>query len=157
MAKFTAPASTVLLFESQSATPAHPVDVVVTDPLEGSKGLTTNPIGGWMSPSGQGGNCGGSYSGAWGGAYTLAYATGNLGASQPTSMPRHTQGSNFLAADGHVKYLLPTLVSVGQTGGTNGGQYTPPADSGCWAATTSVMYLDHATLLHPVTLTFSYF
>jgi len=50
------------------------------------------------------------------------FATGMMPGIQSadyTSIPRHTEGSNFLAADGHVKYLKPTQVSAGFSGGPN--------------------------------------
>ena len=45
---------------------------------------------------------------------------------------RHTDGSNFLLADGHVKYLRPISVSPGFTnGGSNCGQDQAPSGTGC--------------------------
>ena len=44
------------------------------------------------------------------------YATGNIGGNSITNVSsgtEHNGGSIYLASDGHVKYLLPTLVSGG--------------------------------------------
>ncbi|BDI34455.1 hypothetical protein CCAX7_65060 [Capsulimonas corticalis] len=52
-----------------------------------------------------------------------------------TSAPRHTDGSNFLAADGHVKYLRPSQVSSGFSDGPD----TPPDPTNPTAAGTNKM------------------
>jgi prepilin-type processing-associated H-X9-DG protein len=41
------------------------------------------------------------------------YATGNLSCLVPTTTPRHNGGSNWLACDGHAKWLMGTKVSNG--------------------------------------------
>ena len=46
--------------------------------------------------------------------YGSLYPAVNPATQKPTfASTRHTGGANYLMADGHVKYLLPTLVSVG--------------------------------------------
>ena len=51
------------------------------------------------------------------------YASGNMElqgvAPSPTNIARHTQGSNFILADGHAKYTLPQYVSPGLTAATS--------------------------------------
>lgn len=121
--KFASPARTVLLFETVN-TPALPSATGLT-PVIGISGV-------WTSVAGNG------YSGQLFntvGTPTGMYATGLMG-DRPASigMPqsplvasgtdngqfdgatgRHIGGSDFLLADGHVKWLLGSLVSTGDT------------------------------------------
>ena len=48
---------------------------------------------------------------------TTSFATGNMGGRiyTPATEPRHFDGSNFLAVDGHVKWLRGAAVSAGPT------------------------------------------
>ena len=128
---FTAPASTVLLFEVRGD-PA-----LITDPTEGTQNYTVAPPSGFMSTTGDG----------FGNIFcrvlsfdanhvvkaidndtapTVQYATGPLGTrwtpnASPDAKPkwfesqtgRHTDGSNFVLADGHAKFLRPEQVSSG--------------------------------------------
>jgi prepilin-type N-terminal cleavage/methylation domain-containing protein/prepilin-type processing-associated H-X9-DG protein len=78
---------------------------------DGLFGIYGNPTGN-ATPSG-------------GGANLPQYDTGNIGgrwtnpATQPADFAnatgRHNDGANYLMGDGHVKYLLPTKVSSGQS------------------------------------------
>jgi prepilin-type N-terminal cleavage/methylation domain-containing protein/prepilin-type processing-associated H-X9-DG protein len=109
-----APSNTVCLFE------------VTGDYVSISGGaITPNEI---LSASGIGYNNGAinGINTALGGGYT----TGNMGtpftAAAPVKPPRHTSGSNWMAADGHVKWLRGEFVSNGidpasstSTSGTN--------------------------------------
>ena len=123
-AAFSAPTSTVLLFEViglENAIPDPSNTVCATSPVRCSAptadGTTTTNH--WVyssAPYGQ-------------------YATGVLGGGNPanvnsgsTAQPgsyyaktgRHTDGSIFLLADGHAKYFHGTAVSAGTTNGNNG-------------------------------------
>ena len=146
LSKFNATSSTVLLFE-----------------IEGYTG----------DPSATGGNIGSSGPGTavWNnGGYlatagSAAYATGVLGAraTPPHQILtfnngyEHWNGSNFLAADGHVKFLSAANVSSGFEVQSAGSYHQ---DTNCWggassnpcATTTNNMTLDGVT---PVLLTFS--
>ena len=101
----------------------------------------------------------------------LKLATGDLAAGQSGVPPVagtpyasyytgatgiHTDGSNFLFGDGHVKYLKPAQVSAGHNGNSGQDQFT--ASSGSWsgykAAATDTMFLD-ANHTQPVAATFS--
>jgi len=62
-------------------------------------------------------------------AFALKYATGYLGGRTPATTTafaattgRHTDGANFLAADGHVKWLKGVAVSAGYNGTAGYGQ-----------------------------------
>ncbi len=67
------------------------------------------------------------------------YATGPMGGTTPVNLTqnftgqtgRHTDGSNFLAADGHVKWLRGAAVSPGHTAlNTTDGQISGPGGTG---------------------------
>ncbi|MGI4791341.1 MAG: DUF1559 domain-containing protein [Janthinobacterium lividum] len=97
LAKLNAPASTVCLFE-------------VTGSYEtGSDGVPSLPD--YHSPVG----FGWPYSGPFGAS---SYATGNMDApfTSPGSSatPYHTEGSNWLACDGHVKWVRGAQISNGE-------------------------------------------
>nr|WP_301002542.1 DUF1559 domain-containing protein [Capsulimonas corticalis] len=100
------PANTVLLFEIQGNTygPTHLVGVPVNDPAEQSSG------------SGLGSNagaCGLSPTTNW--CYGK-YATGDISANGLAPVGKkgvHNDGANYLACDGHVKWLRPEKVSGG--------------------------------------------
>jgi prepilin-type N-terminal cleavage/methylation domain-containing protein/prepilin-type processing-associated H-X9-DG protein len=75
-----------------------------------------------------------------------SYASGVLGGTTPVSLTndftgqtgRHTDGSNFLAADGHVKWLRGTAVSPGHTAiNTTDAQNNGAGNTGFIAAGTS--------------------
>jgi prepilin-type N-terminal cleavage/methylation domain-containing protein/prepilin-type processing-associated H-X9-DG protein len=143
LAQLNAPSSTVLLLECSGSV------VVVTDIDEDTAALTAKPIGGWQSPDSNGVNC----SGLWGGGNCAVYATGSPfgGRAEPAAVAgtaRHTTGSNFLATDGHVKYLQPSQVSTGQAGTLGQPQ------NGNYSAATDTLYLDIAKT-QPAAMTFS--
>ena len=113
--QFTSPVKTVLLAECAGNTGVNVSSNVVS---------SWAPDGG--SPSGYGASP--SYDPNGGNASSVAcsvdssrlrYAAGMFGeralsgGSCYSSMGRHTNGSNFLLADGHVKYLLGSQVSTG--------------------------------------------
>lgn len=116
LAGLNAPASTVLLFEVSGT----PVDV--TSWKEATVDLH---LGG--PPSGYISACGDGYlqiHSRWGGPDTtttpptdVRLATGQPlgGRSGYGGVARHTDGTNWLGADGHVKWLHPTQVSTGAT------------------------------------------
>lgn len=90
-----------------------PAMTVALCEVSGAYGNVTQ-TGDWdlNSPSGDGGNDSGSY--LTGGRYT----TGLLGVptrtrTQSQNPPRHNDGSNFLMADGHAKWLRGAMVSNG--------------------------------------------
>jgi prepilin-type N-terminal cleavage/methylation domain-containing protein/prepilin-type processing-associated H-X9-DG protein len=108
-ASLTAPASTVVLLEMTGKTmnPSNPADNNSPETnvdfggggwMNGNHNLDTGPVG---SPT------------------HVSVAQGGLDPSSPTG--RHTGGSNYLLADGHVKWLHGTAVSAGGT----------PTSSGC--------------------------
>ena len=110
-----APSQTVLLFEYVGD------QTDVTNPNEG-----TDPNG-WGMDSGGDGFRHDSFTSNGVASTTAGYATGDMG--QPANMNnagnangddgqhtgRHTDGSNFLFTDGHVKWLRPTSISPGFT------------------------------------------
>lgn len=111
-ATFNAPASTVLLSEGQGAT------ALLTDPLEGHE-LATTPSS--FSPTGDGLGPASGISGGYHAAGSVLYATGYISPKGgvfdktwfATVTGRHTDLSNYLLADGHVKTLRGTSVSAG--------------------------------------------
>ncbi len=103
-----APASTVVLYEGQGSQ---------TDP--------TNPL----ELGSAVGNCIGSPS-VGTGFHAPLYATGNFPGRNMTLIPRgtvHNNGANYLAADGHVKFLMPGRLSSG-IDAVNAGT---PQDTAC--------------------------
>lgn len=147
-----APASTVLLFEVQGSssniggvTPG----VQLTNPAETS------------STTGRG--CNDTFTGYGLGAspentdFKAFYATGNIGGWALNSIPAgtvHTNGANYLAADGHAKYATPFNVSGGYAAASpNNAQIIAPASGNPPTASgTGVMQLQTGTA---VSLTFS--
>jgi prepilin-type N-terminal cleavage/methylation domain-containing protein/prepilin-type processing-associated H-X9-DG protein len=131
LSKFSAPASTVMLFEVSNA---HYVDITAPFGPGGPTGSNWSGYGNWdgfyngMSPSGNGmgnptGDPQGSNSGS-GAPGFLKYATGVMvnsyagtigtNSSFDSQFGRHTNGSNFLMSDTHAKFLHPSQVSAGQ-------------------------------------------
>jgi len=104
-----APASTVLLFEiqNQTSTSNGTPGVDVTNVFEGSSDSGDGSISGGCSGSMPNGN------------YCRArYATGDIGGYPltnylSTTTGVHTDGSNFLACDGHAKWVRAEAVSGG--------------------------------------------
>ncbi|MDR3708951.1 MAG: DUF1559 domain-containing protein [Capsulimonadaceae bacterium] len=90
----TTPVKTIMLIEITG------INYDVTSPVETNSGVSCGgDVSGWPAP---------------------ALATGNIYPYPASDNPlpsypagRHTGGANYLMCDGHVKYLLPTLVSSG--------------------------------------------
>ncbi|MEO7717626.1 MAG: DUF1559 domain-containing protein [Capsulimonas sp.] len=117
LASLQAPASTVQIFEVRGAV------ALMTDPSEGSNSFTVAPTPNSLSPAGVG-TQGSLYASYATDTYapTVLYTTGWMGGRYSSAQSsfdsptgRHTDGSNFLAADGHVKWLRPSAVSNGNT------------------------------------------
>ncbi len=176
LSQFNAPASTVLLCEAFG--PVARLDqndeglsAGLYDDFSGTTdGIPdqTNSIpGGVLCDSAL---CGHGYAGG----YDMQLATGIMpGGSNGTLDPTtynadtplpytgggvgiHTGGSNFLLADGHVKYLRPNQVSSGHNGKPGFDQSSGSAAgySGANAADTDTMYVDAGHTV-PVAATFS--
>jgi len=120
ISQLNAPASTVMLIEVVGAT------ADVTDPLEDGWNYTGSNAGESHSGSAQGNENWNTANGSTTSGYLLS--TGYMG-GRGTSMNsgafaaptgRHTDGSNFLLCDGHVKWLRGTAVSDGQAAYTPG-------------------------------------
>ncbi len=103
LSKFNAPANTVVLFEI-TGNGADVTNSAETNSIS-APGFTTNN---WFTGSSVNGN--------------LQYATGVMSDPNQTvggdrnyaaKTGRHTDGSNFLAVDGHVKWLRGSAVSIG--------------------------------------------
>ncbi|BDI29906.1 hypothetical protein CCAX7_19570 [Capsulimonas corticalis] len=112
IASQSSPAATVLLFEVQniSSTGDGAFGVDVTNPIEGQSPAGTGSISG-SSGSTDDARPNSNYNhGVYAtgniGGYTLINATGN-------GLGIHTDGANYLASDGHVKWLRPSAVSGG--------------------------------------------
>jgi prepilin-type N-terminal cleavage/methylation domain-containing protein/prepilin-type processing-associated H-X9-DG protein len=129
LAQLNAPASTVMLFEISGSGNYN----ISTEGLPNAQGGTLDGCGG--SPSGNG--VGSQYFAPISGGYTatnstLALATGYTGAMHavvtafsPTNIAqlgqvagRHTEGSNYVFADGHAKFLRAGQVSFGASAPT---------------------------------------
>jgi prepilin-type N-terminal cleavage/methylation domain-containing protein/prepilin-type processing-associated H-X9-DG protein len=179
MSKFNAPASTVLLFENFTwggyynrdplstsiANPAEP-------PFDGTPNFQSKPAPLDMYGSSSYASNGSGFSGSdfangypasktpgyLGGCNTEVWPSGPATGPAPTTM--HDPGSNYLAVDGHVKFLRPEKVSPGvdatlasTAGSCTGNEETQTMNcpGTICAAGTSAMNEDG----NPVTLTFS--
>jgi prepilin-type N-terminal cleavage/methylation domain-containing protein len=103
IATLNAPASTVFVFESQGN------QTQVTDPLEK-----------YSSEGNGGGNCGLLYGGgSWATGLFPGFSPGNVCAGAhiviigSNNGAVHTQGANYIACDGHAKYVTPNRISPG--------------------------------------------
>jgi prepilin-type N-terminal cleavage/methylation domain-containing protein/prepilin-type processing-associated H-X9-DG protein len=108
LAAQNAPASTVMLFElqQQTSTGNRTNGVDVTNPLEGASSVGTGaPIAGCNNNGTNGNYCHAVYATGYIGGYTLNNWSGTTGV--------HTDGANYAALDGHVKWLRPSAVSGG--------------------------------------------
>jgi len=120
LAHFPSPSNIVLLFEVTGC----PVDV--TTPDEGTSNGSAASATGYNSAGGHGfmASWANVPDGHWGGGAgpsNLSYAEGfNVSGRGAAigSKPQHTDGSTFLALDGHVKYLRPEKVSTGWGSGS---------------------------------------
>ncbi|MDR3707548.1 MAG: DUF1559 domain-containing protein [Capsulimonadaceae bacterium] len=121
LSQLTAPSSTILLYEvtgRRFSTPSDPCSYNVADlTTTNEAGGAYNGVDSCYSPAGIGTqalNSAASY---------IQQATGYSGGSQQSALftpfyftgpnGRHTNGSNWLASDGHVKWLLGSSVSTG--------------------------------------------
>jgi len=140
LAKFTSPANTVELFE---------IEGVTTDPTQWNEGNSASSWGaynGWCNGATFSAYCGGDY------------ATGNIGGYTNLTLINtgtgvHTGGSNWLACDGHVKWLQGSAVSAGLPAAqpTSAEIHNPAADSAYAAGAESMTQQNGAK----VVLTFS--
>ena len=177
LSQFNAPASTVLLceaFGSVARIDQADEGIFATSVFDVSP--STDGLPDQSNSAGTGGvlcdsiACGHGY----GGGYDLELATGVMAAGQSGALDPsfystdnppaytsgavgiHTGGSNFLLADGHVKYLRPSQVSSGHNGKPGQDQQTASGNSfsGFTAADTDTMYIDSGHTAS-VTATFS--
>jgi len=121
------PADTVLLFEVQGN-----CGIVLTNANEGNsasgRGMEDEGNGS-TGENGSNGPNGGAPQSGYAGAY---YATGNIGGYTLQTISTgavHTGGSNYLAADGHAKWLKGSSVSGGYPAPTAATQQTNPANN----------------------------
>jgi prepilin-type N-terminal cleavage/methylation domain-containing protein/prepilin-type processing-associated H-X9-DG protein len=124
LSKFNSPPRTVLLYEMSSTF--------------GTAGASWNVASDYQSASSYGEGIG--FFGPNAGVPTEWYCTGDMrgdwqvqsGSSNATYFPstvgRHSGGSNFLLCDGHVKWLMPNTVSAGQNVNSNPNV----CDDGTW-------------------------
>ena len=148
LAQQNAPASTVLLFEIQNN----------TDDSTNGPNLTAVPLE-TVSASGVGSNDGfaGGQPSSFGATHNAVYATGLIaGHTFVVTIPSgtvHSDGSNYLAEDGHVKFLRPIAISGGRVAPS---ATTPEFFDGAYATTTAAG-TSNLTLQtgSPVVLTFS--
>jgi prepilin-type N-terminal cleavage/methylation domain-containing protein/prepilin-type processing-associated H-X9-DG protein len=118
LSKFTAPSLTVLMFEKYQAQGES--DPSVAGNTDGDSGAgEPADVSFWNACTPGDATAGGLTT------FGNKYATGQLGGVRHSGKsfcitgnnalpnPRHTEGSNFLTADGHVKYLRPDKVSSG--------------------------------------------
>jgi len=159
IASQTAPASTVLLFEQQgqtgrdypSSANAGAAGVALDVPTELDSGSGTgSPAGGCGSGFGlEGQGCNGKYATGDIGNYAL---TNYLA----TTTGVHTDGSNFLACDGHAKWVRPGAVSGGLSAASpTAVEIHNPAHNQGYAAGTSSMTQAANNGSTTVSLTFS--
>jgi prepilin-type N-terminal cleavage/methylation domain-containing protein/prepilin-type processing-associated H-X9-DG protein len=111
LVKFTEPPKTVLLFESSNTT----TDVAADEAAQCASGYPSTAGTGMSGSSGLV-----TCTGAATVAFNPHYSTGYLAGRVPTATAvwdgpdgRHLTGSNFLLADGHVKWYKPDQVSPG--------------------------------------------
>ncbi|BDI30052.1 hypothetical protein CCAX7_21030 [Capsulimonas corticalis] len=130
IATMSAPASTLMCFEINNNN-----EVVLTDPNEIKSGVGL----GFGTPlSNQ--------------TADATYVTGVYPSRHFTSLPPvHTGGANYIAADGHAKFLLPTRVSSGQ----NAVNATDPQANSPTERATGTGAMDNGFGSNSATMTFS--
>jgi len=114
VAKFASPAATVMVYEALGWFTS------ADDTADTSDGLVSNDLS--AATTGCMSHRPGSSS-----AYTCPNVSGPFGSQGYTPVSRHTQGSNFLFADGHVKYTIGQNVSTGHSAASS----TNAEDVGC--------------------------
>ncbi|MDR3707544.1 MAG: DUF1559 domain-containing protein [Capsulimonadaceae bacterium] len=150
LSQFNAAGSTVLLFEVSGCQDAPQVPTDQYSPV-GRAAVAGAPPNG---ANAVGAVCryaeGYDSSGRGMGMRTSIFGSGNS-----TPSPYHQTGNNYVACDGHVKFLMPNKVSSGYN--TSSGCHQDSTAAGCpgsgYAAATNAMYLTDG--VSPVTLTFS--
>ncbi len=154
ISQLNAPASTVLLAECS----AHPTNVItnkgtaqVTLADEGeaaSPGLVHSPAGAGVDISYDKKDSNSADGFSPSSAYATGYmgSRGNVSNEFPAATGRHTDGSNYLVCDGHVKWLRGTAVSSGANNISSTGAQDSVTGKGLAQGTGS---------LSPYTLTFS--
>ena len=153
VAKFTTVANTVGLFE------------VAGGQMRVCSGCAPDGVYEMWSPAGNGWPTGGPGSGLnngdFNGTLYVVYATGNMGipfsttsctASAPcATAPYHSGGANWMAADGHVKWLAGSRVSNGSIASSS---TTPASNTTTSACGSAAMYNKDSNAQY--ILTFSY-
>jgi prepilin-type N-terminal cleavage/methylation domain-containing protein/prepilin-type processing-associated H-X9-DG protein len=134
----TAPASTVMMFEANGNGAANQG----ADPSQTLAGVTADCYMSSYDPDvDTGGSPGGQDYYFAGTLANMDPAAGHMGARKANTLPeRHTNGSNFLVADGHTKWTRPEQVSSGATPATS-NQYQDQGGA-YQAATTDNMSLN---------------
>ena len=142
---FNATSLTVLLFECRgSSTQSDIADATIGTPGgSGWVGWGLDNFGAdgvFTDLSGAGAQVVGGYAGG------LTY---NPCGSSPdaASVPRHTQGANYLLVDGHVKYMLPGALSPGLPAASPS---SAPNAGTCGAAGTQVVGSNYAATWSPI-------
>ena len=155
LAQQNGPASTVLLFEIQGNTSGNTnigIPLTTTTNTNGGSGGTENSSGIGMGSAGWGG---GKPQTDYGHAI---YATGNIGGYTLVSVNGttgiHSDGSNYLACDGHAKWMRGAGVSGGANAPTAASAEVHNTTNGTAAGTNS-MTQDAANGGGKVGLTFS--
>ena len=157
--RFNAPPSTVLLSEIGAGKDRAGFNrvgnqVVLTDPLEtGSPNTSESGNGQAVASMGNTGNP------PRPGVYNTG-TTGGTTAASPVILPqcvlpgdgRHLEGSNYLMADGHVKWYKGTAVSIGAANGQTAGFPAPssPEQSTVYAAGTATTQSGIAVTYSPL-------
>ncbi len=119
LSAFVSPAKTVVLYETTG------VAAAITDSAETLPApYNANPNKIQMSATGDGYENYDAYN------RTNQYVTGFISPSFATTKPGlHTDGANYLLADGHVKWLRPSAVSYGATAKNSTDAQNPPGQS----------------------------
>ncbi len=143
IAAYSAPASTVLLFEVQGNTYPNNNGWTVVNETNDTSGSGGYSAAGWGISNNNGGGYGTwvvNGAGAWTSPTNLLMATGYLRgvgsndkARFANAVGRHSGGANYLLADDHAKFLHPAAVSPG-TSNTNGDCGGTPDVNGIPAA-----------------------
>ena len=146
------PAVTVLLFEIQGNTCNNsggvPVSQTGGETCSGSGTGSISGPGSGNTPATNGNNA--KYATGDIGGYTLALANG-------LTAGVHTGGANYLACDGHVKFLQPSNVSGGLTAASPNNQavFNTTQNMGLAAGTNNLKLDPNTQNSTPVALTFS--
>jgi len=140
LARLNAPSSTVLLFETEG------VNTDVTKITEGDSPSGWGAINDWCGGSTYSAFCAGKYATGYIGGYTnINLITKGTGV--------HNDGANWLACDGHVKFLRGSAVSAGLPAASpTAVEIHNPANNAAVAAGTGSMTQQDGS---KVTLTFS--